>query len=331
MNEFDELIIHPHLMQKFLKYDKDYSNLLALYFFYLYQAKLQKTNSILATDNFTKNGIGWGLDKVKRIKRILKKLEVITLTQTSNYSYIQILHIYTQKKTIAILKSISGLFDKKEPKKKEKGLESEASAPKKEQEKSTLATPPLKSETKAVDFVVSKSLFQKTLETNKIDAHKIDFLRTTFKELFIELKFTQPLNQKLLAKWIIYCENSTLSYNKEHLKNWLKLFQTYTSIELEKAIYTSINKKWKNFYLPDSKTSKYLPYLGKDLMLEKHCKNLKDVKFQEGQFVYIFENSTIKSRDKIADMFEKYEYIETKSVAMPFSMTEMLKGCFKRM
>ena len=58
----------------------------------------------------------------------LKKLEVITLTQTSNYSYIQILHIYTQKETIEILKSISRLFDKKEPKTKEKGLESVASA-----------------------------------------------------------------------------------------------------------------------------------------------------------------------------------------------------------
>ena len=83
--------------------------------------------------------------------------------------------------------------------------------------------------------------------------------------------------------------------------------------------------------MPDSKNSEYLQYLGKDLMLDKHCKNLRDVIFKEDKFVYIFENITIKSKKKIGDMFEKYAYEENKSVSMLLSMKEMIKGCFKKM
>jgi len=38
------IVIHPHLLQKFLKQGKNYANLLALYSFYLYHVQLQKTN-----------------------------------------------------------------------------------------------------------------------------------------------------------------------------------------------------------------------------------------------------------------------------------------------
>ena len=65
-------------------------------------------------------------------------------------------------------------------------------------------------------------------------------------------------------------------------------------------------------------------------MLDKHCKNLKNVLFKEGKFVYVFENITIKSKEKIDDMFKKYGYVEKKSVTMPLNMKEILKGCFKR-
>jgi len=36
----EAIVIHPHLIQKFMKYQKDYANLLALYTFYLYNAQL---------------------------------------------------------------------------------------------------------------------------------------------------------------------------------------------------------------------------------------------------------------------------------------------------
>jgi hypothetical protein len=51
------IIIHSHLLQKFMRHGKDFANLLALYSFYIYHAQLQKTNQLLATDEFTKKGM----------------------------------------------------------------------------------------------------------------------------------------------------------------------------------------------------------------------------------------------------------------------------------
>jgi hypothetical protein len=93
----EAIVIHPHLIQKFMKYQKDYANLLALYTFYLYNAQLQKTNNILATDNFTKNGLNWAIDRVKRIKKILKEIGVISVNQKGYYSYIHLAYILATK------------------------------------------------------------------------------------------------------------------------------------------------------------------------------------------------------------------------------------------
>ena len=62
----DLIIIHPHLLQKFMRQGKDFANLLALYAFYTYQAKLQKTNQPLCTDEFTRRGMNWAIDRVKK-------------------------------------------------------------------------------------------------------------------------------------------------------------------------------------------------------------------------------------------------------------------------
>jgi hypothetical protein len=66
------IVIHPHLLQKFLKHGKDYANLLALYSFYLYHAQRQKTNQPLAPDEFTRKGMNWAMERVKKTKKILK-------------------------------------------------------------------------------------------------------------------------------------------------------------------------------------------------------------------------------------------------------------------
>jgi len=116
------IIIHHHLIQKFMKYGKDYSNLIALYSFYIYQAQLQKTNQPLSTDEFTKNGMSWGLDRVKRIKKILKEMKVISVVQKEKYYYIRLFFIYTKNK-------IAEVLGKNEEKSKV-NLETEALAPK---------------------------------------------------------------------------------------------------------------------------------------------------------------------------------------------------------
>jgi len=124
----EAIVIHPHLLQKFMRYKKDYANLLALYTFYLYHAKQQKTNSILATDGFTKQGMNWALERVKKTKRILKDIGLITVNQKGYYSYIHLLYIYTQKKIANILSTVKDVIEEKiikkeEPKKEIKPIE----------------------------------------------------------------------------------------------------------------------------------------------------------------------------------------------------------------
>ena len=97
------IIIHPHLLQRFLKHGKDYANLLALYSFYLYHAQLQKTNQPLVTDEFTRKGMNWASDRVKRIKKILKEMKLIEVVQKRKYYYVHLFFIYTKKRIGEIL------------------------------------------------------------------------------------------------------------------------------------------------------------------------------------------------------------------------------------
>ncbi|CAA6811518.1 MAG: Unknown protein [uncultured Sulfurovum sp.] len=97
------IVIHPHLLQRFLKHEKDYANLLALYSFYLYHAQLQKTNQPLATDEFTRKGMNWAIDRVKKTKKLLKEMKLIEVVQKKKYYYIHLFFIYTKKKIGEIL------------------------------------------------------------------------------------------------------------------------------------------------------------------------------------------------------------------------------------
>ena len=97
------IVIHPHLLQRFLKHGKDYANLLALYSFYLYHAQLQKTNQPLATDDFTRKGMNWAIDRVKKTKKILKEMKLIEVIQNRKYYYVHLFFIYTKKKIDEIL------------------------------------------------------------------------------------------------------------------------------------------------------------------------------------------------------------------------------------
>ncbi len=121
------IVIHPHLLQRFLKHGKDYANLLALYSFYIYHAQRQKTNQPLVTDEFTRKGMNWAIDRVKRIKKILKEMKLIEVVQKEKYYYVHLFFIYTKKKIGEILgKSTTS----------QKSKESEDSSPKKEKPKS---------------------------------------------------------------------------------------------------------------------------------------------------------------------------------------------------
>ena len=99
----NQIIIHHHVLQKFLKQGKDYANLLALYSFYIYHAQLQKTNQPLVTDDFTRKGMNWAIDRVKKTKKILKEMKLIEVVQHRQYYYVHLFFIYTKKKIGEIL------------------------------------------------------------------------------------------------------------------------------------------------------------------------------------------------------------------------------------
>jgi len=92
------IVIHPNILRKFMKHGKDFANLIALYSFYLYHAKQQKTNKPLATDEFTRKGMNWAIDRVKRIKKILKEMKLIEVVQYRKYYYVHLFYIYSRKK-----------------------------------------------------------------------------------------------------------------------------------------------------------------------------------------------------------------------------------------
>jgi len=116
------IVIHPHLLQRFLKHGKDYANLLALYSFYIYHAQLQKTNQPLVTDEFTRKGMNWAIDRVKKTKKILKEMKLIEVVQKRKFYYVHLFFIYTKNKIGEILGNCkeSEVLASNEPKKESK-------------------------------------------------------------------------------------------------------------------------------------------------------------------------------------------------------------------
>jgi hypothetical protein len=73
----DELIIIPKIIiDEFLKF-KNPSELIALYSFYYYTAKWQKTNQPKCTTIYASNGLHWNKDKIIKVKNQLKAIGLV--------------------------------------------------------------------------------------------------------------------------------------------------------------------------------------------------------------------------------------------------------------
>ncbi len=312
MNEeeiVNPIVIHTHLLQKFMRHGKDYANLLALYSFYLYEAKKQETNQPLATDDYTRKGMNWALDRVKRTKRILKDMEVIGMVQRRKYSYVRLFFIYTKKKICEILGNVE-ITSKEETKEVELVKEVKKEEPK-EQER-------------------VKSLFEEKLIEKKIKHKRIDEIRATILSVKDIEKY--KFNSIALAIWIIYCENTSIKYSKTHVKNWLEKMNGRTTIEQYQAVYNAVNKKWKDFYLVEIKKSIYHSFLGKSLMMEKEYKTLLDLNLKDGIFTYQFENARFSTKHSPDILFEEYGYKRQnkKSIEIATKVKEKILSAIKR-
>jgi hypothetical protein len=72
----EPIVLSKHLLDVLLK-EANFASLLALYTFYYYTAKWQKTDQPKATLNYVCKGIGWSDTTVKKIKKQLKELGLI--------------------------------------------------------------------------------------------------------------------------------------------------------------------------------------------------------------------------------------------------------------
>lgn len=74
------LILNKHTIDALFRLD-NCAECIALYVFYYKTAKWQKTNLIRATDNYVKQSLKWGIDKIRKTKAILKENGLIDIVQ----------------------------------------------------------------------------------------------------------------------------------------------------------------------------------------------------------------------------------------------------------
>jgi len=295
-NILNPIVIHPHLMQKFMSHKKEFANLLALYSFYIYHAQLQKTNQPLATDEFTRRGLNWAMERVKKTKRLLKEMKIIEVVQKRKFYYIHLFFIYTKKK-------INELMQNDKPQNVSKDI---PKAKEKKQEKSS---------------------FEKTLISNQLHPKKIDEIMGKLFQIKGVEKYI--FSNEVFTKWLIYCEKRKLKYTKSHLKNWLDVLDKRTTIEQKEAIYTAISKNWQNFYIVPIKKSQYHHFLGRSIKAERYCEKLIDVDIQNDIFLYQFKNMKVRTQEPIDKLFDRCEYFNTEN-RINSNIFDVIKGVVKK-
>jgi len=80
----DQLIIFTQSTLDLIFAQKNPAELHGLYTFYLRQAKRQKTNQPWATDQFTRQGLNWGRDKLEKVQDQLMELGLIQKVKRRN-------------------------------------------------------------------------------------------------------------------------------------------------------------------------------------------------------------------------------------------------------
>lgn len=100
----DELLILSKLTIDNLFKLENCGDCIALYIFYYKTAKWQKTNTIKANDVYVKQCLGWGSDKVRKTKKILKENGLIDIVQRRKDGkvqgwYVKVSYMVSQRKT----------------------------------------------------------------------------------------------------------------------------------------------------------------------------------------------------------------------------------------
>jgi hypothetical protein len=70
--------VTKYTIDRILRLEHYRADALALYLFYAYTSRWQHTMKVRATNTYVANGLGWGVDKVKRVKQALMELDLIS-------------------------------------------------------------------------------------------------------------------------------------------------------------------------------------------------------------------------------------------------------------
>jgi len=111
MIENDLIIITKGLFDAVLKEEKP-SDLIALYLFYYYTSKWQKTDTVKAVTNYAAKGLKWSTDRVKKAKKALIKMGLIEDVRRTDENgkvtgwYVKIYYIF-KRQTVTQVKESS--------------------------------------------------------------------------------------------------------------------------------------------------------------------------------------------------------------------------------
>lgn len=78
----DLLVINKTTIERL--FQEENTDVLVLYLFYYKTAKWQKHNPIKANDEYSRRCLHWGLDKLKKVKKRLKEIELISIEKRTN-------------------------------------------------------------------------------------------------------------------------------------------------------------------------------------------------------------------------------------------------------
>ena len=97
------LILHKSTIDKLYQLENS-ADCIALYVFYYKTAKWQKTNVIKASDEYVKQCLKWGNDKIRKIKQTLKENGLINIVQARTDNkisgwYIEVCYLVSEKST----------------------------------------------------------------------------------------------------------------------------------------------------------------------------------------------------------------------------------------
>lgn len=110
----EPIILSKHLMDLLLAQDNA-ANLIALYCFYYYTAKWQKTNQVYSTTAYVAKGLNWSIDTVQKYKKQLLKLGLIDdVVERDSHSrivghYVRLSFIWTREKADILLNKVIGI------------------------------------------------------------------------------------------------------------------------------------------------------------------------------------------------------------------------------